>query len=130
MINEELTGVGKAITLNSKNFYKVMRKGLVLMRKAFENQPRLVLETGQRVPTKVNKYMSDDTHPTNYYNREERRKMKKQGKLVRFDPVDGKQFICEHLESEWCSECIWPGRQMAREIALPKDHPDKGRINL
>lgn len=129
MTNTELTGTGKPLTLNSKNFYKVMRKGLVLMRKAFENQPQLVLERGHRVPTKVNKYMSYDKQQK-YYNREERRKMKREGKLVRFDPVDGTQFICEHLESEWCSECIWPARQMAREIALPDDHPDKGRINL
>lgn len=74
--------------------------------------------------------MSVDSINQPYYNRKQRREMKREGKLVRYNPIDKVQFVCEHSEEEWCSECIWLGRQMAREIVLPKDHPDKGKINF
>ncbi len=66
-----------------------------------------------------------NTLDKSYYNRKERRDMRRQGILVRFK-ADGEQVICHHLENEWCNECVTTGRDV--EVELPDGTISKGTI--
>lgn len=70
--------------------------------------------------------MSEDTLTKRYYNRKERRDMRKQGTLVRFK-ANGDQVVCNHLENGWCGECIDFGEDV--EVTLPDGSTSKGTIH-
>ena len=68
--------------------------------------------------------MSEDTQHK-YYNRAERRKLRREGTLVRFR-ANGEQVVCHHLEDMWCSECIAQPKEVS--VELPDGTISKGYV--
>lgn len=62
-----------------------------------------------------------------YYNRRERREMRRCGTLVRFKE-NGEQVVCEHLEDMWCGECIDFGQEV--DVEMPDGGISRGHIKI